>query len=101
MGVWDFWIFLKCYMAPLLSSGEAITRQLRDSHSSFYLVRGVEWGDQSKGCPSSSPGRTEFIQQGSGRPASARAAGVIVGVNPTKTYKEIGGLESEPTIKGD
>lgn len=44
----------------------------------------------------------EFTHKGSGRPASTRAgAAVIVGVNPNKSYKEIGGLESEPTIKGD
>lgn len=46
--------------------------------------------------------RMEFTHKGSGRPASTRAgAAVIVGVNPNKSYKEIGGLESEPTIKGD
>lgn len=45
--------------------------------------------------------RMEFTHKGSGRPASAWAGAVIVGVNPNKSYKEIGGLESEPTIKGD
>lgn len=47
------------------------------------------------------PARMEFIHKGSGRLASAWAGVVIVDVNPNKTYKEIGGLESEPTIKGD
>lgn len=47
------------------------------------------------------PVRMEFTLEGSGRPASASACAVIVGVNPNKPYKEIGGLESEPTIKGD
>lgn len=45
--------------------------------------------------------RMEFIHKGSGRPASPWAAVVIVDVNRKETYKEIGGLESEPTIKGD
>lgn len=45
--------------------------------------------------------RMEFIHKRSGRPASTWAGGVIVDVNLNKTYKEIGGLESEPTIKGD
>lgn len=88
-------------MAPLLSSGEAITGQLRDSHSSFYLVLCVEWGDQSESCPSSSPGHDGVHTQAAGRQASARAGVVIVDVNPNKTDKELGGLESEPTIKGD
>lgn len=43
----------------------------------------------------------EFIHKGSGRPASAWATVFIVDVNPNEAYKEIGGLESEPTIKGD
>lgn len=42
-----------------------------------------------------------FTHKASGRPASAWAGVVIVDVNPNKAYKEIGGLESEPTIKGD
>lgn len=48
--------------------------------------------------------RLELRQEGSGRPASAWAGAVIVGVKPNnrnKPYKEIGGLESEPAIKGD
>lgn len=45
--------------------------------------------------------RMEFIHKGSGRPASAWAGVLIVDVNPNEAYKEIGGLESEPTIKGD
>lgn len=61
----------------------------------------MEWCDQSKGCPSSSPKRMEFTHKGSGRPASALAGAVIVDVNLNKTYKEIGGPESEPAIKGD
>lgn len=45
--------------------------------------------------------RMEFTHKGSGRPAHAWPGVVIVDVNWNKTYKEIGGLESEPTIKGD
>lgn len=59
----------------------------------------MEWGDQRKAVQVQALVRTEFIHKGSGRPASAWAGVVIVDVNPNKTYKEIGGLESEPTIK--
>lgn len=61
----------------------------------------MERCDQSKGCPSSSPDEEGVHTRGSGSAASARAGVVIADVNPNKTYKEIGGLESEPAIKGD
>lgn len=62
----------------------------------------MEWSDQSKGCPSSSPGEDGVHTQGLRQATvSAWAGGVIVDLNPNKIYKEIGGLESEPTIKGD
>lgn len=60
----------------------------------------MEWAIRIKAAQVQALARMEFIHKGSGRLASPWAA-VIVDVNRNETDKEIGGLESEPAIKGD